>query len=133
VRRGDVARDTATNPYAGICDLEYYESALRYIGSKLKNHHVFIFSDNPKWIVDNMNIPFPFTIVSDDNIPDYEELMLMSKCRSHIISNSTFSWWGAWLDPQFNKIVVAPKRWKRWTMKDMYSYKDVIPKSWIQI
>ena len=130
VRRGDVARDAATNPYAGITTPEYYKSALSYIGTRFKKPHIFIFSDDPKWVTENIDIPYPSTIVSGIGIPDYEEIILMSKCRAHVIANSSFSWWGAWLDPQKDKVIVAPKQWIRRTR---LRHKDTVPKSWIRV
>jgi len=130
VRRGDVARNVATNPYAGITTPEYYRKALEYIGSKLKKPHVFIFSDDPKWVVENIKISFPSTVISSSGIPDYEEIILMSQCRAHIIANSSFSWWGAWLNPRPDKIVIAPKQWIR---KMQWRHKDTVPKSWIRL
>ncbi len=145
VRRGDVARDASTNPYAGVTTFEYYAKALECVGMKLKKPHVFIFSDDPKWVAENIRIPFPSTAVSGAGIPDYEEIVLMSLCKHHIIANSTFSWWGAWLDSRPDKIVVAPKRWiRRLQLRNpfklnlklfIYSrrHKDTVPKSWIRI
>ena len=130
VRRGDVARDAATNPYADIATPKYYERALEYIGAKLKNPHVFIFSDDPKWVVENIKISFPSTVISGSCIPDYEEVILMSQCRHHIIANSSFSWWGAWLNRNPQKIVIAPKKW---ILKMQWRHKDTVPKSWIRI
>ena len=71
----------------------------------------------------------PWTVVSGNGIPDYEELYLMSRCRSHIIANSTFSWWGAWLSPYLSKIVIAPKKWFRNNQHIEY----LIPRQWITI
>ena len=130
VRRGDVARYATMNPYAGITTPEYYQAALKYIGDKFKNPHVFIFSDDPKWVVDNINIPYPSTVVSGAGISDYEEIILMSQCHHHIIANSSFSWWGAWLNPNPNKIVITPKQWVK---KAQWRHKDTVPKSWIRI
>ena len=130
VRRGDVARDSQTNPYYGICTPEYYTHALEYIGTHLKNPHIFIFSDDPAWVIENISIPFPFTVVSGKSIPDYEELSLMSMCTHHIIANSTFSWWGAWLNTNPKKIVIAPKRW---ITKYEIRHKDTVPKEWVRV
>ena len=130
VRRGDVARNVATNPYAGITTPKYYRKALEYIGSKLKKPHVFIFSDDPKWVVENIKISFPSTVISGSGIPDYEEIILMSQCHHHIIANSSFSWWGAWLNPRVDKIIIAPKQWIK---KMQWRHKDTVAKSWIRI
>ena len=68
--------------------------------------------------------------VSRPELKDYEELILMSKCKHNIIANSSFSWWGAWLNANPDKIVIAPKQWFK-TKK--VNTKDIIPESWIKI
>ena len=68
--------------------------------------------------------------VTREGLKDYEELFLMSECRHHIIANSTFSWWAAWLNPRADKTVIAPKHWIRGPIEN---YKDTVPESWITI
>jgi hypothetical protein len=131
VRRGDYVSDAKTNEHHGTCEPEYYAKALEYIASKIgKEITVFIFSDDIEWVKKNIVIPYPATYVSTPNIPDYEELILMSQCHYHIIANSSFSWWGAWLDPSNDKIVVAPKQWVR---TGANATKDIVHSSWIRI
>ncbi len=131
VRRGDYANDKATNKYWGTCDPEYYAKALEYISTKINSDpHIFVFSDDIAWVKENITIPYPSTYVSTPKIPDYEELVLMSQCRHNIIANSSFGWWGAWLNQNHDKIVVAPSKW---TLKDQKSYKDIIPSTWHKI
>lgn len=131
VRRGDYVSDAKTNQHHGTCGPEYYSKALEYITSKIgKNITVFVFSDGIDWIKENMPIPFPAVYVSSPDIPDYEELILMSQCHHHIIANSSFSWWGAWLNPRHDKIVIAPKQWVRATNIDM---SEVLPNNWIRL
>ncbi|MDE2038215.1 MAG: alpha-1,2-fucosyltransferase [Patescibacteria group bacterium] len=134
VRRGDVARDWKTNPYAGICTPAYYEAALARMKDELAKRGIssfraFVFSDGMEWAKENIRIPFP-TVYVPDEAPDYEQLILMSRCAHHIIANSSFSWWGAWLDPKPDKIVIAPKRW---IQKHGYRHRDTVPESWIRI
>ncbi|MDR3558645.1 MAG: alpha-1,2-fucosyltransferase, partial [Candidatus Pacebacteria bacterium] len=83
-----------------------------------------------EWVKGNMPLPYPAIYVSSPDIPDYEELILMSQCRHHIIANSSFSWWGAWLNPHTDKIVVAPKQWVQVGNSKM---KDVVPDGWVKI
>lgn len=131
IRRGDYVQDSKTNEYHGTCNPEYYSKALEYISSKIgKSINIFVFSDDIEWVKKNMPIPFQTTYVSSPEIQDFEELILMSQCNHHIIANSSFSWWGAWLDPKSDKIVIAPSRWVK---KDEKNYKDIIPSSWIRI
>jgi hypothetical protein len=141
VRRGDVARDAATNRYSGITTPEYYARALAFLAEKLstlgiKNFHVFVFSDDIEWVKQNIPIPLPTTYVSEKleigvpKIPDYEELVLMSMCDHNIIANSSFSWWAAWLNRNHDKIIIAPKIWIR---GNGTKHKDIAPASWIRI
>ncbi len=134
VRRGDVARDAATNPYFGCTPPEYYARALEYIAAHVKEFHVFVFSDDIEWVKKNITIPYPVTYVSGsgagNQIPDYEELTLMSMCAHNIIANSSFSWWGAWLNPRNDKIVIAPKEWIK---RGKRMHKDTVPNTWMQL
>jgi hypothetical protein len=137
IRRGDVARDAATNPYFGICTPEYYGAALNYMNEHVEDPHVFIFSDDPDWVRQNIKIPQPFTFISDKNpdgsLRDYEELILMSLCRHNVIANSSFSWWGAWLNANPDKVVVAPKAWITGAGRDKRLHKDTVPSTWIRL
>jgi hypothetical protein len=129
VRRTDIL--DPKNKYGGICDLEYYNKAIKYLVDKIdSNITLFIFSDDIEWCKENLKFPFPMTFVSSPEIPDYEELILMSKCKHNIIANSSFSWWGAWLNQNRDKIVVGPKKWVRMSEKN---FKDIVPESWHRI
>jgi len=131
VRRGDYVNHPVSNKYNGTCSVEYYRCALDIITKKVGAiPKIFIFSDDIDWVRENMPFPYPTTYVSSPEIKDYEELHLMSLCHHHIIANSSFSWWGAWLDPRSDKIVVAPKRW---TLKNVSRHRDTVPSSWIKI
>lgn len=116
----------------------YYEKAIEYIERKINNPHFFIFSDNTKNVSTIVNLPEgKFTIV-DINEGDqnaYKDLWLMTKCKHSIIANSTFSWWGAWLNEYKNKIVIAPN-FKILDSKDrvtMWGFEGLLPESWIKI
>lgn len=128
VRRGDyVALGTH-----GVCSEDYYNAALDHITPKLgKTPTVFVFSDDPQWAHDNLPLPFE-KIVVDINGPetDYEDLRLMSLCNHNIIANSSFSWWGAWLNDNPHKIVTAPATW--FGAKGMHN-PDILPKGWLAI
>ena len=131
VRRGDYVSDAKTNQHHGTCGPGYYAQALEYIASKAgKDIAAFMFSDDIEWVKKNMLLPYSAIYVSSPEIPDYEELILMSQCRHHIIANSSFSWWGAWLDPRADKIIVAPKQWVQVGNSKM---KDVVPEGWVRI
>ncbi len=143
VRRGDVARDAATNPYFGISTPDYYAAAINHIVSLSKNTNentgksinsprFFVFTDDVAWVKENIKIPEPCTFVSGKNIPDYEELVLMSLCRHNIIANSSYSWWGAWLNANPEKIIIAPKEWVNGA-HNRKMHKDTVPSAWIRL
>ena len=139
VRRDDYVQDKKTNRHHGTCSQEYYKKALTLIAEKLVEAgekdiatkiQLFVFSDDIEWVKQNMTFPYPTTFVSNPSIPDYEELVLMSNCQHQIIANSSFSWWGAWLNPNPQKIVIAPEKW--FNTKPS-TYQDIVPNSWIKI
>lgn len=101
----------------------YYENAMKYITNNVKNPFFLIFSDDIEWVKENFDCDFLHDYVSDKGFSDYEELMIMANCRHNIIANSTFSFWGGWLNQNPERIVIAPKHWMP----------SIIPKSWIQM
>lgn len=112
VRRGDYVNNKAVLALNGVCSPEYYQEAVRNIAEQVDNPHFFIFSDDPDWVRTNLPVEHPSTIVEGNTGEyGYEDLHLMSRCRHQIIANSTFSWWGAWLNPNPDKLVIAPGRW----------------------
>lgn len=131
IRRGDYVTDVKTAAWHGVCSYEYYKNAVEVIVSKVENPHFFVFSDDPEWVQERFKLSYPMTIV-DNNGADfaYEDLRLMSLCRHQIIANSSFSWWGAWLNPRPDKIVIAPSRWFN---DETIDTSDLIPASWLRI
>jgi len=130
IRRGDYITNKEANRNMGICPIEYYKKAIQIVSQKISNPHFFIFSDDINWAKENLKTHFPITFVSDGKIPDYEELILMKECKHNIIANSSFSWWGAWLNNNTNKTVVAPKKWFNNKARNS---SDITPKSWIRM
>jgi hypothetical protein len=127
IRRGDYVTDAKTNAHHGTCGPEYYADAIAFLRDKVDPCSFFIFSDDIAWVKENMSIENA-TYVSSPEIQDYEELILMSMCEHNIIANSTFSWWGAWLNAHEGKIVIAPRQWTTKSTSD-----DIIPPSWTRI
>ena len=120
VRRGDYLNLSAHHP---TCTIEYYEKAL----SKCQGN-VLVFSDDIPWCKETFqDSRFQFV---EGNL-DYEDLHLMSMCKNNIIANSSFSWWGAWLNSNPNKVVIAPKIWFGSAIN--HNTKDLLPQSWITI
>lgn len=118
IRRGDYLKDP---DFKGICDLDYYRMAIGIIYSKIKKPITFlIFSNDLTWCRDNLNASFcqNEVIYVDWNkgTSSYKDLYLMSQCNANIIANSSFSWWGAYLNENVDKIVVSPQKYKN---KDM--------------
>jgi hypothetical protein len=131
IRRGDYVTNPAAGRYHGVSPLEYYQAAVAEVAAKLRAPHFFAFSDDPDWVKANLRIAAPLTCV-EHNGPEkaYEDLRLMTLCRHHIIANSSFSWWGAWLSRNPEKIVVAPRRWFN---SDEIDTRDLIPASWLRL
>ena len=129
VRRGDVL--DSTNHYL-LMSHDYYLRAADRMAAELKTDPTFfIFSDDHSWVVENFQLPFPMEVVTNnDGALPAEDMRLMSSCQHHITANSTFSWWGAWLNPSRDKTVVAPKVWYRNPDIDIST---VFPKQWIRL
>lgn len=111
IRRGDYVSIPKVAAVHGTLPLSYYETAMQKITAQFLDAHFFIFSDDIEWAKEHFPKNHPVTFVSAPEIPDYEELTLMSLCKHQIIANSTFSWWAAWLNQNPQKIVIAPKQW----------------------
>ncbi len=116
------------NQVHGICDLEYYQQCINLICKEVNDPHFFVFSDDPDWARNNLKLPHITTIIDHNSSEtDFEDLRLMTYCKYHIIANSTFSWWGAWLCQRDKKTVFAPKKWY---IKNGVNNDDLIPKDW---
>jgi hypothetical protein len=125
VRRGDYVNAANAKIFGGT-DLNYYHDAIAYIVSRVPEPHFYVFSDDIAWCRENVTPSFLVTYVPAD-IDGRSVMQLSSLCKHHIIANSTFSWWAAWLNKNPNKIVVAPKRWSA----DSREENDIVPKEWV--
>ncbi|MBP9152448.1 MAG: alpha-1,2-fucosyltransferase [Flavobacteriales bacterium] len=123
--------DFLANPTHNVCSTDYYLNGLNKVQELLgRDIEVFIWSDDNKWTVENFKPPYPCHYMSH-NFPDFhEDLRLMTHCKHHVIPNSTFSWWAAWLGEHEGQIVVAPKRWLNSTDVE---YNHVVPDRWHKI
>ncbi|HEY4109827.1 alpha-1,2-fucosyltransferase [Puia sp.] len=141
IRRGDYATDAKTQSYHGLCSPEYYREALRVLMQRISaggpdaggpgGIELFVFSDDIPWAKANRLTEFPVTFVEhNDSLHSFEDLYLMSRCKHHIIANSSFSWWGAWLNDQPGKVVIAPAKWFARSDADT---KDLIPAEWLRV
>jgi hypothetical protein len=121
IRRGDYLHFPEYHP---LCSIDYYCQAL----SKLPEHLlVIVFSDDPEWCFDQTIFNPNRFIISENNTPDID-LYIMTRCNYHIISNSSFSWWGAWMSN--SKMVISPKKWFG---EKIFNFKieDKIPEDWL--
>lgn len=131
IRRGDYVSNPTTNSFHGTCGLDYYQNAVSLIENRIVNPHFFIFSDDIDWAKKNLGFIKNITFIElSKDIPDYEEMLLMSQCKHNIIANSSFSWWGAWLNQNPYKIVIAPEIW---FLDQSLNTKDLIPETWIRL
>lgn len=129
VRRGDYALPEAL-PSFGFCDLHYYRSAVALMASKTRDPYFFVFSDDIAWAQEHVAVhPRMHFVDINGEAAAHEDLRLMYSCKHHITANSSFSWWGAWLNPSPEKIVIAPTPW----FVDPDARKDIVPSSWITL
>lgn len=129
IRRGDYVANPDLNRVHGVCSLDYYQTCVDYLKRYVQEPHFFIFSDDTEWVQENLIIEGKTTYVSDKNSADYDDLRLMSLCQHNIVANSSFSWWGAWLNRNPNKIVCTPKQW--FAVKSRNTG-DLIPSTWLK-
>ena len=111
IRRGDYLLPKHKHLYEGICDELYYEKAIALMKEKYPAARFFVFSNDPEWVKVHYSGPEYVVVEGNDEDAGYADMYLMSKCDHHIIANSSFSWWGAWLNPAQDKTVTAPKKW----------------------
>jgi hypothetical protein len=131
VRRGDYVQDPAVHRIHGTCSPEYYAAAVAHVAARVADPRFFVFSDDIEWARAHLPLPYPAEYVGHNRgARSYEDLRLISHCRHHVIANSGFSWWGAWLGAAPDKIVCAPRRW---FADPGYDSADVIPDSWVAL
>ena len=131
IRRGNYASNPKILSKHGVCPMSYYKEAIRYIAERVEAPYYFVFSDDMDWVRANLKINSPCCyVVHNLGSESYNDMRLMSLCRHHIIANSSFGWWGAWLNPSTTKIVVAPKRWFN---EYRANTEDLFPEGWITL
>lgn len=126
VRRGDYLN--VKSGFSSVSE-SYYEVANRYAMDRFGNYTPVVFTDDNLWVKNHLNFLKEPVFASDFQLEDFEELMLMSQCLHHIIANSSFSWWGAWLNSNPDKWVVAPRQWHSLHA----DHSKLIPPGWIKI
>lgn len=128
LRRGDYMNDQYKGGFSRCCPPEYYESAIRHIESQIENPVYFVFSDDIEYAKSVIKVRNVFFVDGNKKEDAWQDMFLMSCCQHNIIANSTFSWWGAFLNSHDNKIVIAPKRWWYYLEKD-----DIVPEDWMRL
>lgn len=128
-RRGDYVSNSEINQIHGLCRLEYYHDALDLIFERHTDIRLFIFSDDLDWVKRNFKRDCEMNFVENSGSA-ISDMYLMSLCKHHIIANSSFSWWGAWLATFPQKIVIAPKNWFKVSSRNS---SDILPPSWIRL
>ena len=132
VRRGDyISPDGTQTLLGGICTKEYYQTAIELIKQRVGKLFFAVFSDDVNWARENLHLP-EYTLFVDwhSGKNSFRDMQLMSLCSHHIIANSSFSWWGAWLGNNPEKIVIAPKKWMN-VDDPQNDYR--CPESWIRL
>lgn len=134
VRRGDYVHDKKTAQAHGSCGAEYYFEAVEVLRKRLnKNLKIFLFTDDIAWCQQVLVPVWSNTLIVSkitESMVPFVDMYLMSICKAHVTSNSSFSWWGAWLNQENGNLVVCPSRW---TLDKRFDHSDRIPKDWISM
>lgn len=131
IRRGDYASDSKTNAYHGLCSLDYYQDAISLLESRYGSLTLFFFSDDMEWVKRTFkSLKQSKHFITNNKDEVWADMLLMSSCKHNIIANSSFSWWGAWLNKNTSKTVIAPKRWNNNEHLDVSS---LLPEEWIKL
>lgn len=128
VRRGDYLSINWAKTHIVIKDKTYYINSINYLNKKIENPHYYIFSDDIPWVEENLKFPDCTFVDHNKGKSAYIDMYLMSLCKHNIIANSTFSWWGAWLNKNKNKIVIIPERWL-----NTKSCPGIYPSEWVKM
>lgn len=127
IRRDDYLSQNFREGFGGICTLDYYKGAVQLLLESFEGLTFYVFSDDPQWAHDNLLMDNCVYVNHNSGNDSWQDMYLMHCCKHNIIANSTFSWWGAYLNPNPQKIVISPKVW--WNgIED-----DVVPSGWIRL
>jgi hypothetical protein len=131
IRRGDYVSNPDALNFHGLLSADYFNDAIREVTSTHPVEVIYVFSDDTAWCKENLTFDSRLVFVADTfrNICDLDELAIMSACRFFVISNSTFSWWGAWLSNVNGKNVIAPAKWFADESANLKTV-NLVPDSW---
>ncbi len=131
MRRYDKPGEPNASKIYGLFDQKYYSSAIKIMKERVRNPIFFVFSDDINWAKNNIPDAYQMHfILSHDMQSALSDLKFIMTCKHNIIANSSFSWWGAWLNKNTSKIVIAPKQW---VATNNLKYQDVVPDKWIKL
>lgn len=131
IRRGDYIINKNAAQYHGTCSIDYYRKAVDLMMSQIDRPTFFVFSDDPNWARSNMGFISGVKFVTSNYLNrGVDDLRLLSSCKHHIIANSSFSWWGAWLGNDPEKMVIAPAQWY---LSDDIDTANLCPQGWVRI
>ena len=132
VRRGDYVANPATKRFHGTLGISYYEAALERLAELTgqPNLELFVFSNDIEWCTQHLRLGYPTTFIDSGN-SGAEDMRLMKHCKHHIVANSSFSWWGAWLGDHSGNVVIAPKNW--FSDAQANAETEIVPPSWIRL
>lgn len=129
VRRGDYLLSKNQSIH-GSCGLDYYQKCIQYFENKYQDITFFIFSDDIPWARENLTFKGQSVYVDGNGVDrNHEDMFLMSLCHHNVIANSSFSWWGAWLNKNKDQEVIAPKQW---FVTNKYDYQDIYCEGWMK-
>ncbi len=128
VRRGDYVENRKVSEKYGPCTSKYYERAIELLSNNVRDPQFMVFSDDLDWARKNIYFPGQPIFVEGNNERPEVDIYLMTQGKNHIIANSTFSWWGAWLKTNKNGIVICPSPWF-----ENKKYQDIYSQNWIKV
>jgi hypothetical protein len=131
VRRGDYLKPGILK-YHGVLPIDYYKKAIEVIETTVKAPAYFVFSDDPEWSKVNLSFLGSKAVFVDHNISSssaWKDMYLMTLCKHHIVANSSFSWWGAWLSKNDEGVKIAPCKWFNPEVAN-FQIEDFIPQTW---
>jgi hypothetical protein len=129
VRRGDYLAPKRAARF-GVLAPEYYTDAMALVAARVREPSFLVFSDDAAWCRDRFGGDDRVTIVAPDGRDPRRDLQLMAACRHHVVANSSFSWWAAWLGESADQVVVAPAGWHR---DPSLRPDDLIRPGWLQL
>lgn len=131
VRRGDYLTNPSAAKTIGVLDIAYYRRSIELMTRLVPEAHFFIFSDDIPYVRQALDFCPNWTLVDGNHGDGFQDMMVMRACDHHIIANSSFSWWSAWLGTNERKTVIAPRKWFTEEGLRTISTRDRYPEEWI--